>query len=77
MFLLVKDLREKKYKIIQKSTLGPSQEVLFEFEQTPFPDNKCNDCGCTDETVKEREWGYGLQCYKCFSSDMDFEDNYK
>lgn len=36
----------------------------------------CSDCGKQDETVKERPDGYGLQCYDCYKSDMDFEADY-
>jgi hypothetical protein len=37
---------------------------------------KCSDCGKEDDSVKIREDGYGLQCYKCYKSDKDFEEDY-
>lgn len=37
----------------------------------------CNDCGKTDETVRYRESGYGVQCYECYKSDMIADDEYR
>ena len=30
----------------------------------------CVDCGKSDDTVRFRESGYGIQCYSCYKSDM-------
>jgi hypothetical protein len=38
--------------------------------------NKCVDCGIENDTVRIRPDGYGMQCYKCYKSDMDFEADY-
>lgn len=35
---------------------------------------KCADCGKEDETVRYRERGYGIQCYKCYKDDMIADD---
>lgn len=81
---LVRDLKQKKHIVIDDNPMtgffvndSKDYEVLFEFEQNPFPNLKCSDCGTEDETCKERSYGYGVQCYKCYKDDKDFEDEYR
>lgn len=38
---------------------------------------KCIDCGVENDSVKDIPMGSGYQCYKCYKSELEFEEDYK
>lgn len=81
---LVRDLKKKVYGVLDG---GPFQEfgakdserfeVIYEFDDKPFPNLTCQDCGIIAEDVKDRTYGSGVQCFACYKDDKDFEDEYR
>lgn len=44
--------------------------IILKTTKSKIEYKKCADCGKSDDTVRFRESGYGVQCYSCYKSDM-------